>query len=100
MIHCFTADRKIVRRSDLHGVEAIVTENTQLPLTIRQSQEHVQSSQSTDGIVNAEEILIAEIHLRELLWNQKISITKRDRGTIEKLWDEVSQATNGRQALL
>jgi len=100
MIHCFTANGKIVRRSDLHGVEAIVAESTQLPLTIRRSQEHVQSPQSIDGIFSAEEILIAEVHLRELLWNQKISIAKRDKGMIEKLWNEVSQATNGRQALL
>ncbi|KYM99502.1 hypothetical protein ALC62_09754, partial [Cyphomyrmex costatus] len=82
---------EIVRRSDVNGAEAIVVDSAPLSTTIHQLHKPAQSLQST----NVDEILITEVHSRELLWNQHISIAKRDRRTIEKLWEEVSKATNG-----
>ncbi|KYM98108.1 hypothetical protein ALC62_11197 [Cyphomyrmex costatus] len=89
MIHCCTGNREIVRRSDVNGVEAIVVDSAPLPITIHQVHKPAQSLQKT----NVDEILITEVHLP---WNQRISIAKRDRRTIEELWEEVSKATNGK----
>ncbi|XP_039301968.1 uncharacterized protein LOC120356971 [Solenopsis invicta] len=44
---------------------------------------------------NVDEIIIAEVSARPLLWNQRINITKRDRRTVQQLWMEVADATNG-----
>lgn len=44
---------------------------------------------------NLDEIIIAEVSARPLLWNHKINITKRDRRTVQQLWIEVADATNG-----
>ncbi|XP_039304545.1 uncharacterized protein LOC120357638 [Solenopsis invicta] len=44
---------------------------------------------------NVDEIIIAEVSVRPLLWNQRINITKRDRRTVQQLWMEVADATNG-----
>ncbi|KYQ58418.1 hypothetical protein ALC60_02598, partial [Trachymyrmex zeteki] len=40
-------------------------------------------------------ILIAEVYLRESLWNQNVAIARRDRRTMDKLWQEVSETTKG-----
>ncbi|XP_071636511.1 uncharacterized protein [Temnothorax longispinosus] len=45
---------------------------------------------------NLEELIIAEVSARELLWNQKVNIAKRDRQTVQQLWEQVADATNGK----
>lgn len=44
---------------------------------------------------NLEELIIAEVSARELLWNKKINIAKRNRRTLQQLWEQVADATNG-----
>ncbi|KYN05105.1 hypothetical protein ALC62_04000, partial [Cyphomyrmex costatus] len=76
----------IVRRSNVNGENINVVENSQFP------------SKGPQGVTpesNADEILIAEVFLREPLWNQNIAIARRGRRTMDKLWQEVSEATKG-----
>ncbi|XP_029155629.1 uncharacterized protein LOC114946582 isoform X2 [Nylanderia fulva] len=75
-------DGSIVRRSAINGAEQIVIES---PLP----------TQEPCPVENLEELIITEVSARELLWNQKLSITKRDRQTVQQLWKQVANATNG-----
>ncbi|XP_077270912.1 uncharacterized protein LOC143902079 isoform X2 [Temnothorax americanus] len=76
----------IVCRSAIDGAELFVTKS-HLPT----SEELLTSSLGR----NLEELIIAEVSARELLWNQKINIAKRDRRTVQQLWEQVADATNG-----
>ncbi|KYN04402.1 hypothetical protein ALC62_04738, partial [Cyphomyrmex costatus] len=81
-----TDNGDIVRRSNVNGENINVVENSQFP------------SKGPQGVTpesNADEILIAEVFLREPLWNQNIAIARRGRRTMDKLWQEVSEATKG-----
>lgn len=76
----------IVRRSAIDRAELFVTES-HLPTN--------QESQTSSLRPNLEELIIAEVSARELLWNQKLNIAKRDRRTLQHLWEQVANATNG-----
>ncbi|XP_024877030.1 uncharacterized protein LOC112457930 isoform X2 [Temnothorax curvispinosus] len=76
----------IVCRSAIDGAELFVTKS-HLPT----SEELLTPSLGR----NLEELIIAEVSARELLWNQKINIAKRDRRTVQQLWEQVADATNG-----
>jgi len=79
----------IVRRSEVLGKEVNVIENPQSPLRIPQA------TRAKLPENNIDEILIAEVYSREPLWNQSIAIAQRDRRTVDRLWQEVSDATEG-----
>ncbi|KYN10271.1 hypothetical protein ALC57_17599, partial [Trachymyrmex cornetzi] len=72
--------------SDVNGENINIVENPQFPS---------KSLQNMTLENNTDEILIAEVYLREPLWNQNVAVARRDRRTMDKLWQEVSEATKG-----